>query len=85
MSILSNVGLPDLVAADVDQYVRTAAELAENQPRLADLRATLRERVRKSPLMDAPRFARGVEAAYREMWRRWCNQEEPRKDLKDTK
>lgn len=22
--------------------------------------------------MDAPRFARAVEAAYRQMWRRWC-------------
>jgi len=22
--------------------------------------------------MDAPRFARNVEAAYRSMWRRWC-------------
>jgi predicted O-linked N-acetylglucosamine transferase (SPINDLY family) len=29
--------------------------------------------MRASPLMDAPRFARGIEAAYREMWQRWCS------------
>jgi hypothetical protein len=26
----------------------------------------------KSPLMDAKRFAREVEAAYRHAWQRWC-------------
>jgi predicted O-linked N-acetylglucosamine transferase (SPINDLY family) len=29
-----------------------------------------------SPLMDAPRFARNIEAAYRQMWRNWCATEE---------
>jgi protein O-GlcNAc transferase len=72
LSILSNVGLADLVAQDAEQYVRIARELACDLPRLSHLRATLRERMQASPLMDAPRFARNVEAAYREMWRRWC-------------
>jgi predicted O-linked N-acetylglucosamine transferase (SPINDLY family) len=72
LSILSNLGLADLVARDVEQYVRIACELAGDLPRLSGLRATLRERMQNSPLMDAPRFARHVEAAYREMWRRWC-------------
>jgi predicted O-linked N-acetylglucosamine transferase (SPINDLY family) len=72
LSILSNVGLAELVARDADEYVRRALELADNRPRLGELRATLRERMRASPLMDAPRFARGIEAAYRDMWRRWC-------------
>ena len=72
LSILSNVGLADLVAYDSEQYVRIAVELASDLPRLSELRATLRERMQGSPLMDAPRFARNVEAAYRAMWRRWC-------------
>ena len=32
----------------------------------------LRQRAERSPLMDAPRFARNIEAAYRTMWQRWC-------------
>ena len=35
-------------------------------------RATLREQMEASPLMDAARFARDVEAAYRTMWAAWC-------------
>ena len=72
VSILSNIGLPELVAEDRRQYVEIAARLARDLPRLAQLRASLRDRVQQSPLMNAPRFARNVEAAYRAMWRRWC-------------
>ena len=39
---------------------------------LAELRTTLRPRMQASPLMDAPRFARHIEIAYRTMWRAWC-------------
>jgi predicted O-linked N-acetylglucosamine transferase (SPINDLY family) len=73
LSLLSTVGLADLAASSEEDYVRIAAELAENLPRLAELRATLRARMQASPLMDAPRFARNVEAAYRQMWERWCS------------
>ncbi len=71
---LQNLGLPELIAQTPDQFVQIALKLASDLPRLQTLRGTLRERMRQSPLMDAPRFARQVEAAYREMWRRWCAQ-----------
>ena len=77
LSQLSNLGLPELVAHSEDDYVSIAVELAGNLPRLADLRATLRARMQASPLMDAPRFARNVEAAYRSMWHAWCNEQSP--------
>jgi protein O-GlcNAc transferase len=54
-----------------------AVAAARDLPRLAALRGSLRERMQRSPLMDAPRFARNLEAAYREMWRRWCAQAAP--------
>jgi protein O-GlcNAc transferase len=69
---LMNLGLPELIAESPEQYVRIAAELARDLSRLSALRAALRDRLRASPLMNAPRFARNIEAAYREMWRRWC-------------
>jgi predicted O-linked N-acetylglucosamine transferase (SPINDLY family) len=72
ISILNNLGLPELVAFSKDDYVRIAAELAGDLPRLAELRRTLRSRMEASVLMDASRFARNIEAAYRAMWRHWC-------------
>jgi len=74
LSILSNAGLPELAAPNYDDYVRAAAGLAADLPALRALRATLRDRLQQSVLMDAARFARNVEAAYRVMWRRWCAQ-----------
>ena len=57
LSQLTNLGLPELIACNPDQYVRIAAELAQDIPRLRDLRSTLRRRMQSSPLMNAPRFA----------------------------
>jgi predicted O-linked N-acetylglucosamine transferase (SPINDLY family) len=75
LSILSNLGLGELVAHDSEEYVRIAVELSSDLPRLSELRATLRQRMQRSALMDAPRFARNIEAAYRTMWQRWCGAE----------
>lgn len=72
LSQLSNLGLPELVAFTEDQYVDIATRLANDIPRLKELRATLRQRMEKSILMDGPRFARQIEACYRSMWRQWC-------------
>jgi predicted O-linked N-acetylglucosamine transferase (SPINDLY family) len=73
VSLLNNIGLSELIANTTEEYVRLAVELAGELPRLSELRSTLRQRMEGSPLMDAPRFARDIEAAYRTMWRRWCN------------
>jgi protein O-GlcNAc transferase len=67
---LSNVGLEELLAESADGYARIATELARDLPRLAALRRGLRERMRVSPLMDAARLTRHLEAAYRGMWDR---------------
>jgi predicted O-linked N-acetylglucosamine transferase (SPINDLY family) len=72
VSLLTNVGLPEMIAADEDAYARIAVRLAADEARLAELRSGLRGRMAASPLTDAPRLARNVEAAYREMWRKWC-------------
>jgi protein O-GlcNAc transferase len=72
LSLLSSVGLGEWAATSEEDHVQMAVELAGNLRRLAELRATLRARMRASPLMDAPRFARNVEAAYRKMWQAWC-------------
>jgi len=72
VSILSNVGLPELIARTPEDYVKIAVDLAGDMPRLAELRSILRRRMEESPLMDKMSYARGIEAAYRAMWRTWC-------------
>jgi predicted O-linked N-acetylglucosamine transferase (SPINDLY family) len=71
-SVLTTLGLKDWIAASPDDYVRRAVEFAGDVEALAALRSPLRERMRASPLMDEPRFARDMEALYRQMWRSWC-------------
>ncbi len=72
VSVLRNVGLPELIADSTQNYVQIANELACNPSRLRELRQNLRDRMRASPLMDSSGFARNVEAAYRRMWQSWC-------------
>jgi predicted O-linked N-acetylglucosamine transferase (SPINDLY family) len=77
-SILSNVGLAELVGRDVGHYERIAVELAQDLARLSRLRANLRDRMKRSPLMDQWRFARNVEQAYEAMWKLHASGESPR-------
>jgi protein O-GlcNAc transferase len=72
LSILGTMGLDELIARSDEEYVRIAVALARDTERLAKLRASLRERMRASPLTDAPSYARALEAAYRGIWRTWC-------------
>jgi predicted O-linked N-acetylglucosamine transferase (SPINDLY family) len=71
-AMLLCAGLADLVAPSIDEYVSIARALAQDAGRLAGLRATLRDRVRNSPVCDARGRARQVERLMRAVWRRWC-------------
>ncbi|CAN5594920.1 tetratricopeptide repeat protein [soil metagenome] len=73
-SILHNLELPDRIARTEDEYFERALRDAADLAGVAALRESLRARVRASPLMDAQAFARDVEAAYRQMWRQYCDQ-----------
>ena len=73
VSILTAVGLDDLVADNMQAYVDSAIALAGDGGRRQELRRSLRQRMRDSALTDAPQFTRGVEAAFREMWKRACD------------
>ncbi len=73
VSILSNLGMPNLIASTPEQYLEIALQLASDLPRLKTLRETLRDRLMSSPLTDAREWTRGLEAAYRKMWIRWCD------------
>ena len=67
-SQLVNLGMTELAAHSSDEFVKIVTGLATDLPRLAELRATLRGRLKQSPLMNAPRFARSMETAFRKIW-----------------
>lgn len=76
-SFLSVLGLHDLIAATPDEYVARAVAAVSDLPRLARVRAGLRNRTEVSPLANGETYCRAVEAAYRDMWRRWCAEHAP--------
>lgn len=67
-SILSTLGLPELVAHSEDGYVEIASRLAANVEALDTLRQSLRLRLSESPLTDGARFTAHLEQAYLQMW-----------------
>jgi protein O-GlcNAc transferase len=71
-SVLSNIGLPHWIARTPAEYVEIAKSRAADQNELSDLRAALRDRMRRSHLMDARQLAREIESAYRNMWQTEC-------------
>ena len=72
-SLLSSVGLNTLVCETENAYVDTALALANDLPRLAAMRNTMRARLETSPLLDGKDLAAAIESAYRDIWMRWCN------------
>jgi predicted O-linked N-acetylglucosamine transferase (SPINDLY family) len=70
-SLLSNVGLPELIGNGTEQYIQIATSLAGDLHKLTDLRESMRKRMRSSPLMDSKLLAKDLEAAYRQMWKEW--------------
>ena len=74
-SLLSNMGLTELIADTPQRYVDIAVGWARDLPRLTELRAGLRQRMQLSGLMNGKQFAAEVEAAFRGMWTTWCGQQ----------
>jgi protein O-GlcNAc transferase len=58
-SVLSNVGLPELCVETVDDYVEAAVKLGADAARISELRRTLRDRMRASPLGQVEAWAAG--------------------------
>jgi protein O-GlcNAc transferase len=72
LSLASNLGLHDWVAHAPAQFVQIATRFAGAPSHLSQLRSELRQRLQRSPLMDAAGFTRDLEAAYRQAWRKFC-------------
>ena len=67
-SHLMNASYPQFVASDLPGYIDLAAGWASRLEELAALRAGMRDQVWRSPLCDAPRFARDLLAVLQQAW-----------------
>jgi protein O-GlcNAc transferase len=71
-SLLTNLGLPQLVAASLSDYERMARELAIEPQRLLTIGNALAQHQDPGTLFDCGRFTRQIEAAYARMWENRC-------------
>lgn len=67
-SLLTAVGLPELIASDDREYEDIALSLARNPQQLRELRQRLQANRLQCPLFDTQRFTRDLETAYRLVW-----------------
>ncbi len=72
LSHLANAGLTETIAGTLEEYVELAVSLAGDLPRLASLRAGLRERMAASSLCDGERLAANLMHVVRGVWQEWC-------------
>lgn len=72
LAMLHRLGLPDLAASSLQDYVGIAVALAGDPARLRHLRQILRPLVNER-LCQGEAFCRGLEEAYRGMWSEVCD------------
>ena len=72
-SLLTSIGLAELIGETPEEYVRIAAGLAHDHDRLTRLRTSMRAKMSASPLLDATTSTRNVERALRQMWVTYCD------------
>jgi predicted O-linked N-acetylglucosamine transferase (SPINDLY family) len=76
-SLLTNLGLPELVTTDLDDYESQAVRLANDPVLLADLRRRLADGRDRTRVYDAEQFCGNLETAYEIMWARYQRGEPP--------
>jgi len=69
---LSRVGLDAFITHSEDEYLQCAIKFANDLPALNAVRQSLRERM-NAPQCQSAAITRQLEAAYRDMWQKWCN------------
>jgi predicted O-linked N-acetylglucosamine transferase (SPINDLY family) len=77
-SLLTAVGMPELITNSLDEYEAMALRLARKPGELTALREKLARNRMSAPLFDTPVFARHLETAYSRMWENYLAGNGPR-------
>jgi predicted O-linked N-acetylglucosamine transferase (SPINDLY family) len=66
-SLLTSVGLPELIANSDEEYIRTAVKVAMTQGESLRLKQKLAANIAVMPLFNIEKYARNIERAYERM------------------
>ncbi len=77
-SILTAIGLPELIAHSLEDYETLAVRYARHPSELQAIRHRLAKNRLTQPLFDTLPFVRNLETAYKEMWKIYSTGEAPR-------
>jgi protein O-GlcNAc transferase len=77
-SILTAMGLPELITSSLGEYQNLAVQLARQREQLHEIRQRLISNRNTAPLFDTPRFVVNLENAFKQMWKIFRNGEAPR-------
>ncbi|MBR4152864.1 MAG: glycosyltransferase [Selenomonadaceae bacterium] len=72
-SLLMNMGLEELCAFNMTEYIQKAIELANDKERLREYHLTLRRRMEESPVMNDIIYMGEIEQAYEKIFSAWLN------------
>lgn len=75
VGMLSNVGITDWIAVDIDDYIAKAITHAKNPECLALLRKSLRQKLISSPLCNAQLFCHHFTNTLRDIWEQHCEEQ----------
>ena len=73
VSLMTTASCPEWITHSKEEYIEKAIQLAYDQALLVQIKQTLRETVRNSPLCDGRNYIKQVEKQYRNIWQQWCN------------
>jgi len=73
VAILGGAGIPEFATFSEDEYVARTIEVAQDLPKLNEIRQSLRERAKPLFTTAPQQVTRPLEAAYRTIWKEWCD------------
>lgn len=73
--MLHSLGLPELVAKNIDEFVAIGKYWSGHRDELTTLHQTLRERMARSPLVDGKAYAQNLERELERVWQAYLSQQ----------
>ena len=76
-SLLTSIGLSELITENEEEYEELAIKLANNKPLLNDIRNKLNKNIITSPLFNTKVFSKNLEKSYLNIYKKFINNEKP--------